>query len=92
MVANFTTIRWDYCTDAFLSGIILHSSTGALLIKTVTKIIVNNKSSTFASGRIHVNQPFERVTLFRSRFSNFLSALRGNIFNCWSLAGISGVS
>ena len=37
MVVKFCspTIRWGYGTDAFLSGII--SSTGALLMKTVTK-------------------------------------------------------
>ena len=43
------------------------SSTGALLIKTVIKIIVNNEWSTFASAgfgcRIHVNQPLHVTTL-----------------------------
>ena len=41
------------------------SSTGALLMKTVIKIIVNNKWSTFASARFggwtHVNQPLLNV-------------------------------
>ena len=45
------------------------SSTGALLIKTVIKIVVNNKWSTFASAgfgcRIHVNK---RTTLKTNRF------------------------
>ena len=42
------------------------SSTGAPLMETVIKIIVNNKRSTFASVgfgcRIHVNQPLELQT------------------------------
>ena len=47
------------------------SSTGALLMKTLIKIIANNKWSTFASagfgGRIHVNQPLFCMTVFNRR-------------------------